>query len=78
MEINLEVIKSADRRIYTDTFMCVCSGATKTDELLGSRVTKTCDGAVFKLIGVDEEDQMRRLGLITVPESLVLPWVAVH
>ncbi|WP_444641746.1 D-proline reductase (dithiol) proprotein PrdA [Caproiciproducens sp. R1] len=54
-EIKMDVIKPADRHIYTDTIMDVCPIAAKVSGTLGEGVTHVMEGAVFMLTGVDED-----------------------
>lgn len=54
-EIKLDVIRPADRHIYTDTIMDVCPIAAKAEGGLGEGITNVLEGAVFMLTGADED-----------------------
>ncbi len=54
-EIKIDIIKPADRHIYTDTIMDVCPIATKVEGTLGEGITNVVEGAVFMLTGLDED-----------------------
>jgi Glycine/sarcosine/betaine reductase component B subunits. len=54
-EIKMDIIKPADRHIYTDTIMDVCPIATKVEGTLGEGITNVVEGAVFMLTGLDED-----------------------
>lgn len=54
-DIKVDIIKSSDRHVYTDTIMDVCPIATKVEGELGEGLTHVIEGAVFMLTGVDED-----------------------
>ncbi len=54
-KINIDIIKPAERHIYTDTIMDVCPVATKVTGVLGEGVSHVLEGAVFMLTGLDED-----------------------